>query len=178
MASARHHGCDQSRRIPKGESIITPMKFATDSSRLQCALWLDSLAQWEIALTLTFSKIKSTGDCRSTSGVIATTRHLIRSINRRCFGHGANRKGYCIASVYVIEYSRSGRHPHVHATLSIPPKYDFESMCRVITQKASGLHSIDRQIHLQHYSDFGWLDYCLKNGTENLVVEDIHQAKP
>lgn len=154
------------------------MKFTTDAERIQYAKWLHSLADWRIALTLTFTKLDTTGDYRSVSDVIQTTRHLIRLINRACFGHGAVRKGYRLANLYVVERGCGGRHPHVHASISLPPHYDYESMCRLINNKARKLHSIDQQIHFQKYADFGWIDYCLKTGTDNLIVEDICQAKP
>jgi hypothetical protein len=154
------------------------MRFATDAARREYAEWLDGLGAWRIALTLTFTKVKATGDHRSVSDVVQTTRHLIRLINRACFGHGAVRKGYCVASLYVVEYGYGGRHPHVHASISLPPDYDYRLMCRLIHEKARKLHSIDQQIHLQKYADFGWIDYFLKTGTDNLVLEDIRQAKP
>ncbi len=152
------------------------MKFATDADRNEYAQWLHGLAEWRITFTLTFTKIKATGDHRSVSSVVHTTRHLIRLINRGCFGHGAVRKGYCVASLYVVEFGYGGRHPHVHASISLPPDYDYHSMCRLIHEKARKLHSIDQQIHLQKYTDFGWLDYCLKTGSECLIAEDICQA--
>lgn len=80
--------------------------------------------------------------------------------------------------MYVIERSIGGRHPHVHATLSLPPGYDYGAMCRLINERAYKLHSIDQQIHLQKYTDFGWIDYCLKTGSESLVAEDICKANP
>jgi hypothetical protein len=153
------------------------MRLSNRRDRLEYARWLDSLAEWKIALTLTFTRVETRGEYRSVSDVAQTTRHLIRLINRACFGHGAVRKGYCVATLYVIEHGYGGRHPHVHATLSLPPRYDYGAMCRLIKERARKLHSIDQQIHLQHYSDFGWADYCLKNGSECLVVEDIRQAK-
>ena len=134
------------------------MKFATDADRNEYAQWLHGLAAWKIALTLTFTRVKTRGEYRSVSDVAQTTQHLIRLINRGCFGHGAVRKGYCVASLYVVEFGYGGRHPHVHATLSLPPGYDYLSMCRLIKEKVRKLHSIDQQIHLQHYSDFGWAD--------------------
>ena len=154
------------------------MKFATDAARKEYAEWLDGLAAWRIALTLTFTKVKATGDYRAVSDVVHTTRHLIRLINRACFGHGANREGYRVASAYVVEHGYGGRHPHVHGTISLPPNYDYESICRVIKNRARSLHSIDQQIHLQQYKSFGWFAYGLKTGTDNLVVEDICQANP
>jgi hypothetical protein len=154
------------------------MRFSTCRNWLECARWLDSLAKWEIALTLTFTKVAATGEYRSASDVVQTTRHLIRLINRDCFGHAANRKGYRVASAYVIEYGYGGHHPHVHGTISLPPGYGYRAMYTLISQKARILHSIDRQIYFERYRDFGWFDYCLKAGTNNLIVQDIYQAKP
>lgn len=154
------------------------MKFTTDAERIQYAKWLHSLADWRIALTLTFTKLDTTGDYRSVSDVIQTTRHLIRLVNRASFGHGAVRKGYSLASMYTVERGCGGRHPHVHLTLGLPAGSDYESMCGLINENARRLHSIDQQIHLERYVDFGWIDYILKTGTDNLVVEDICQAKP
>ena len=154
------------------------MKFAIDADRIEFAKWLHGLGEWRIALTLTFTKVAATGEYRSASDVVQTTRHLIRLINRACFGHGVNRKGYRVASAYVIEYGYGGRHPHVHGTISLPPGYGYRAMCRLIHEKARKLHSIDQQIHFQEYADFGWIDYCLKTGIDNLVVEDICQANP
>jgi hypothetical protein len=154
------------------------MKFATDADRIEFAKWLHGLGEWRIALTLTFTKVAATGEYRPASDVVQTTRHLIRLINRDCFGHGANRKGYRVASAYVIEYGYDGRHPHVHGTISLPPGYGYRAMCTLISQKARNLHSIDRQIYFERYRDFGWFDYCLKAGTNNLIVQDICQANP
>ena len=36
--------------------------------------------------------------------------------------------------------------------------------------------TIGPQIDIQPYKDFGWFDYSLKTGIENLVVEDIQKA--
>ena len=77
---------------------------------------------------------------------------------------------------YVIECGYDGRHPHIHATLSLPPDRDYESLRRIILKQANKLHSIGRQIDIQPYKDFGWFEYSLKTGIKNLVVEDIQKA--
>ena len=152
------------------------MRDPSNPNRFENVMWLHNLANWSVALTVTFTKQKHTGNYRFHSDIVYTTRHLIRLINRDCFGHGAVRKGYCIATTYVVECGYDGRHPHIHATLSLPPDRDYQSLCRIILKRANKLHSIGRQIDIQPYEDFGWFEYSLKTGIKNLVVEDIQKA--
>lgn len=162
--------------VEKSLDLGEVMKYQLNPNRFKNAMWLHNLAKWSVALTVTFTKQKNTGNYRLHTDVVNTTRYLIRLINKDCFGHGALRKGYCIASAFVIECGYDGRHPHIHATLSIPPHLDYESLCRIILKRANKLHSIGRQIDIQPYKNFGWFEYSLKTGFENLVVEDIQKA--
>ena len=152
------------------------MRDPSNPNRFENAIWLHNLAKWSVALTVTFTKKKYTGNYRFHSDIVYTTQHLIRLINKDCFGHGAIRKDYHIASAIVVECGYDGRHPHIHATLSLPPDRDYESLCRIIRKHSNKLHSIGPQIDIQPYKDFGWFDYSLKTGIENLVVEDIQKA--
>ncbi len=157
---------------------LAPRFVEKDPSEVENAIWLDSLADWKIALTLTFTDRKFSGNQRFHSDLVKTTKFLITRINGCCFGHGAKRKKYRVASAFTVECGYDGSHPHIHASLSLPPRYSYEEFKQVILLKCAQLYSVGNQIDVQPYRDFGWQMYCLKTGIENLVVEEIKKANP
>lgn len=142
------------------------------------AAWLDDLADWKIALTLTFKPYLNSGIPLSELNVKKTTCFLIKRINKHCFGHMVSRKNYHVASVFAIEFGYAGERPHVHATLSLPPNYSAESFAKVILKHARNIRSINQQIDIQPYRNSGWHEYSLKTGLEHLAAEEICGANP
>ncbi len=171
-------------KMLSNSELKNPYRYPTtrlveqDPSEVENAIWLDSLADWKIALTLTFTTKKFSGDPRFHSDLVKTTKFLITRINGCCFGHGAKRKKYRVASAFTVECGYDGSHPHVHASLSLPPEYSFERFRRIILRECYKLHSIANQIDVQPYRDFGWQMYSLKTGVENVVIEEIKVANP
>lgn len=157
---------------------LVPCFVEQDPSEVENAIWLDSLADWKIALTLTFTTKKFSGDPRFHGELIKTTKFLLNRINGSCFGHGAKRKKYRVASAFAVECGYDGSHPHVHASLSLPDEYSYETFRKIILRECYKLHSIANQIDIQPYRDFGWQMYCLKTGVENVVIEEIKEANP
>ena len=140
--------------------------------------WLSKLENWQVVATLTFETTARQRLPLSDSAICGITTAYIARVNQECFRHGARRKGFRVGSAFSIERRDTGEHPHVHMSLTIPPTWTVSNFERTLRSTSRNFRLIGQQIDIQPYQNSGWIGYCVKHGTDGLVVEHIQQANP
>ena len=139
--------------------------------------WVQNLATWKLALTLTMSRTKHDIP-PSRDETLRRCRLLLNRVNRVCYGsHGTRRKGFRIASVAFMGYGAYGDHPHVHWLLAGPtdlPPEEFAALLRSIVTTTGGL---GEQFDIQPYYGVRWIVYMLDHGFEGWIEQLSFAAK-
>ena len=145
----------------------------------EVARWLHGLADWKVAGTFTLARVDTvTGrtvgpyQCRRAFG------YFIKRLNKAAFKNRSTRHGYRVASAYVIEGLVDGYHPHIHFSLSLPPQMSVSEFIDQIEYLAQKNSLFLPQRDITRYRDSNWMSYCLKNGVEGVVLEEVQKAKP
>lgn len=134
------------------------------------ANWLDSLAPWTHAVTLT-CKRKSHRNHPITDHIICSSaKHVVRLINTKCFGKGA-RKGASIAVAATYGWGTYGLHPHLHFCFAHPKHLSYEAFSELVDEAATKTYWIDRERCTKPYLSKGWASYLIQHGTDQLILD-------
>ncbi len=137
--------------------------------RLETLLWLEGLAEWTHAVTLTMHRPEG-GHAISKPEVTRRCRLFLNRINRRIYSrHGTRRKGYRIASVAFLGNGPYGDHPHAHLALQKPPDMTTDGFDRLLKEMATTTKGLGQQFDIKPYRDEGWLGYMVDHGFEGLM---------
>ena len=138
------------------------------------ATWLDSLASWTHAVTLTCKRYSHRNNPIRDEILIDAAKNVIRLINHKCFGKASNR--HSIAVVATYGWGVYDLHPHLHFCFECPAHLSYEEFSTLIEEAANETYWIDRQRCIKPYMDEGWTSYLVKHGTDNLIVPLIHSS--
>ena len=133
------------------------------------ARWLDSLAPWTHAATLTCKRTSLRNLPITEDILVDTARHLIRRVALRCYGRRARRSNF-LPVVVTCGWGCYGDQPHLHFCFVHPNGLSFEAFSKILNEEADKTSWIDRQRCFKPYQDFGWLEYLIEHGTSNLIV--------
>ena len=136
------------------------------------ATWLDALAPWTHAVTLTCKRQSHRNHPINDQIIHSSARHLVQRINTKCFGKRAH-KGDSVAVVATYGWGVYDLHPHLHFCFEYPPHLSYEAFSALIEEAANETYWIDRQRCTKPYLDEGWASYLIRHGTDQLIVDLI-----
>jgi hypothetical protein len=136
------------------------------------AVWLDALAPWTHAVTLTCKRLSHRNRPITDHVIPSTARHVVQRLNIKCFGKNA-RKGASVAVVATYGWGVYDLHPHLHFCFECPPHLSYEAFSALIEEAANETYWIDRQRCTKPYLDEGWASYLIRHGTDQLIVDLI-----
>lgn len=139
--------------------------------------WLSNLGDWDLSVTLTFSRNKA-GAHPPISSIQKCCRLFLSRLNRRIFTrNGVRRNDYRIASAAVIGTGAYGDHPHAHWVLACPKNMTKVIFANVVAEVARSTKGVGLQIDVQPYRDKGWLNYMIDHGFDGLIDQVCFPAK-
>jgi hypothetical protein len=138
------------------------------------ANWLDSLASWTHAVTLTCKRYSYWNAPIRDDIIVDAAKHLINRLNQKCFGKASKR--HSIAVVATYGWGVYDLHPHLHFCFECPYHLTHDEFSILIQEAANETYWIDRQRCIKPYIDEGWTDYLVKHGTDNLIVSLINSS--
>jgi hypothetical protein len=139
--------------------------------------WLRNLGDWDLSVTLTFSRNKA-GLCPPIYSIEKCCRLFLSRLNRQIFTrNGVRRNNYRIASAAVLGRGAYGDHPHAHWVLACPSGMSKVKFANLVTEVAGSTKGVGLQVDIQPYRDDGWLDYMIDHGFEGLIDKVCFSAK-
>lgn len=139
--------------------------------------WLSNLGDWDLSVTLTFSRNKA-GTSPPIGSIEKCCRLFLSRLNRRIFTrNGVRRNDYRIASAAVLGTGAYGDHPHAHWVLACPNDMTKAEFANVVSEVARSTKGVGLQIDIQAYRDKGWLDYMIDHGFDGLIDQVCFPAK-
>jgi hypothetical protein len=131
--------------------------------------WLDSLAPWTHAYTVTCKRRGVRNSLVTEDILVDTARHFIRRVSLRCYGKRARRERL-IPVVATLGWGTYEDHPHLHFCFASPEGVRFRAFNSILDEEADKTFWIDRQRCIKRYRDTGWLSYLIEHGTAHLIV--------
>ena len=161
-----------------GSSSCPTGKFSEQAKLSNYAMpWLSNLGDWDLSVTLTFSRNKA-GLSPPISSIEKCCRLFLSRINRQIFTrNGVRRNNYRIASAAVLGRGAYGDHPHAHRVLACPSGMSKVKFANLVTDVAGSTKGVGLQIDVQPYRDNGWLNYMIDHGFEGLIDQVCFSAK-
>ena len=139
--------------------------------------WLNNLGDWDLSVTITFSRTKK-GLSPSLSTIEKCCRLFLSRLNRQIFTrNGVRRHAYRIASAAALGRGAYGDHPHAHWVLACPSGMLKIKFATLVAQVAVSTKGVGLQIDVQPYRDNGWLFYMIDHGFEGLIDQVCFPAK-
>jgi len=139
--------------------------------------WLQGLADWTHAVTLTLNPLRSEAEMNPIE-IAKRCRLFLSRLNRRIYGrHGVRRKSFRVASAAVYGCGAYGTHPHIHLILQKPPKCTHEEFAQSIHSIASTTKGLAQQHVVKRYFSSGWINYMVEHGFEGWIDSATYTAK-
>ncbi len=140
-------------------------------ARKEMTRWLETIAPWNAAVTLTFQRFNSFGHSFNELIGIQTLTHFKKILNQKCLGKSRMERGQSIGFAAVIGSGDYATSPHAHMCITTPPWVSFEDLIDIIEYAARRTDWINEHRRIVPYRDPGWLQYMTDHGTNNLVLE-------
>jgi hypothetical protein len=160
---------------------VTPrsLRFSgasVQTSRLNQSLiaWLDSLAPWTHAFTVTCNRGSDRSQINQ-SILIDAARHFVYRVRRKCYGSKGRRQNLLPVTA-SYGWGAYGDHPHLHFCFACPNGMDFSSFSSILEESAKKTFWLSRQMKVELYRDAGWMRYLVEHGTEHLIVPLINPS--
>ena len=103
-----------------------------------------------------------------------TAEFYLRRLNSELFGHGATRKGYCVASAVTYEIGVYQDDPHLHFALESPP--ETPHFGQLLIDVAHKTPLLSGNIHLSKMTTPDWLSYMSKTGPDSIIYSCCSRA--
>ena len=159
---------DEPNEKPLSSGVWPELERSTRIDRI-LARWLDSLAPWTHALTVTCKRRNLRNIPINESILVDTAKHFIYRARLKCFGRRGRRENLLPVAV-SLGWGVYGDHPHLHFCFAGPPWMDFDSFSRILEKSAKGTRWMDRQMKVEAYRNRGWMQYLVEHGTDQLIV--------
>ncbi len=160
---------------------VTPLSVrfsgaSVQTSRFNQSLiaWLDSLAPWTHAFTVT-CKSGSDRSQINQSILIDAARHFVYRVRRKCYGSKGRRHNLLPVTV-SYGWGAYGDHPHLHFCFAGPYGVDFATFSSILEESAKKTFWLNRQMKVEAYRDAGWMQYIVEHGTDHLIVSLINPS--
>ena len=144
----------------------------------ESASFARNMGNWTHSATFTANRGPDGDSIPSKNGLVSSVKLLLHLINRRIFNHGADRKGFTIASFATYETGAYALSPHIHMALACPNTISSDDFSRLIRDVAVTVSGIGREMKIKSGVDDGWITYITKEGSEAIVLELCRAAKP
>jgi hypothetical protein len=136
---------------------------------------LSALGNFDVALTVKLRRWDRLSLRRTTfDDHVRTAQSYLRRLNSELFGHGATRKGYCVASAVSYELGAYQDDPHLHFALESPansPHFD-----QLLIDVARKIPLLSKNIDVRQMTTSEWLHYMIKTGPDSIIYSCCTRA--
>ena len=145
--------------------------LALPTQKAATRTWLSGMSKdYPLALTLTLKQTIVETSARGSYKRKLTradceriAKRFIQKLNREAFGkRGAEKYGYSLMYLVVVEGERSNKNLHLHFAIGgLPSHVKFNEFDKLVTSAKSCVDYIDTE-HMVKLADSGWIEYITK----------------
>ena len=151
---------------------MTVSQQQTTRWRKEAIEWSASFADWSIAATTTHQTcLNARTTMYGQELAIQTHRYVLDRLNKKIFGHGANRKGLTIGVLAAHGYGPYGTAPHTHLAYALPKSMTYEDCSKLIKRIYTSTYGVSTQANVQPYSSQKWLEYMTNPKKHELLPQ-------
>lgn len=136
--------------------------------------WLDSLAPWTHAFTVTCKRGSDRSQINQ-SILIDAAHHFVYRVRRKCYKSSGRRQNLLPVTA-SYGWGAYGDHPHLHFCFAGPNGMDFSTFSSILEESAKKTFWLNRQMKVEPYRDSGWMQYLVEHGADHLIVSLINPS--
>lgn len=134
--------------------------------------WLDGLAKWTHALTVTIRRRNERGYATNNDDVYLALKHFLRVLSCSCYGSRQTKKRHLLVpAIVVADRGICSDHPHAHLALAVPNGMSGDIFTKKIYAALEKTRMFNREKKLKPYKDSGWIRYMLGHGADRIFTE-------